>query len=70
MPAPGPRIGSRSETNGGEDEELVVADLDYGNVRQARFQLPTVIDSNLDLIHREIERLNNRLGVPRGIRST
>jgi hypothetical protein len=26
--------------------------------------------SNLDLIHREIERLNNRLGVPRGVRST
>ncbi len=54
---------------GGEDEELVVADLDYGLVRQARFQLPTVRDSNLDLIHREIERLNNRIGVPRGIRS-
>lgn len=55
---------------GGADEELVVADLDYATVRQARFQLPTVRDSNLDLIHREIERLNNRIGVPRGIRST
>lgn len=55
---------------GGEDEELVIADLDYTNVRQARFQLPTVRDSNLDLIHREIERLNNRIGVPRGMRST
>lgn len=54
---------------GGEGEELVVADLDYSKVRQARFQLPTVRDSNLDLIHREIERLNNRIGVPRGIRS-
>jgi len=54
---------------GGTDEELVVADLMYDNVRQARFQLPTVRDSNLDLIHREIERLNNRIGVPRGIRS-
>jgi predicted amidohydrolase len=55
---------------GGEGEELVVADVDYSQVRQARFQLPTVRDSNLDLIHREIERLNNRLGVPRGVRST
>lgn len=55
---------------GGEGEELVVADLEYNKVRQARFQLPTVRDSNLDLIHREIERLNNRIGVPRGIRST
>lgn len=27
-------------------------------------------DSNLGLIHREIECLNNRIGVPRGIRST
>jgi predicted amidohydrolase len=55
---------------GGEEEELVVADLHYDQVREARFQLPTVRDSNLDLIHREIERLNNRLGVPRGMRST
>jgi predicted amidohydrolase len=54
---------------GGESEELVVADLDYDVVRQARFQLPTVRDSNLDLIHREIERLNNRIGVPRDMRT-
>ncbi|QDU63323.1 (R)-stereoselective amidase [Planctomycetes bacterium Pan216] len=56
-------------TIAGEGEELVIADVDYDSVRQARFQLPTVRDSNLDLIHREIERLNNRIGVPRGIRS-
>jgi len=55
---------------GGDSEELVVADIDYSVVRQARFQLPTVRDSNLDLIHREIERLNNRIGVPRGMRSS
>ena len=54
---------------GGEHEELIVAEIDYASVRQARFQLPTVRDSNLDLIHREIERLNNRIGVPRGMRS-
>lgn len=55
---------------GGAGEELVVADISYASVRHARFQLPTVRDSNLDLIHREVERLNNRIGVPRGIRST
>ena len=51
----------------GEKEELVVADLSYDAIRQARFQLPTVRDSNLDLIHREIERLDNRIGVLRNI---
>ncbi len=54
----------------GDGEELIVAEIDYGAVRRARFQLPTVRDSNLDLIHREIERLANRIGVPRGIRSS
>jgi len=54
---------------GGAGEELVVADLRYSTVRQARFQLPTVRDSNLDLIHREIERLDNRIGVPREVRT-
>ena len=49
----------------GEQEELVVADLSYDAIRQARFQLPTVRDSNLDLVHREIERLDNRIGVLR-----
>jgi predicted amidohydrolase len=51
----------------GEKEELVVADLNYDAIRQARFQLPTVRDSNLDLIHREIERLDNRIGVLRNL---
>ena len=54
---------------GGAGEELVVAELQYNTVRQARFQLPTVRDSNLDLIHREIERLDNRIGVPREVRT-
>jgi predicted amidohydrolase len=51
----------------GEEEELVVADLSYDAIRQARFQLPTVRDSNLDLVHREIERLDNRIGVIRNL---
>ncbi|MEQ8790946.1 MAG: hypothetical protein RIC55_32080 [Pirellulaceae bacterium] len=45
-----------------------MADLNYSHIRQARFQLPTVRDSNLDLIHREIERLDKRIGVPREVR--
>ncbi len=53
----------------GDGEEVIAATVDYGAVRRARFQLPTVRDSNLDLIHREIERLANRIGVPRGMRS-
>jgi len=51
----------------GAQEELVVADLSYDSIRQARFQLPTVRDSNLDLIHRGIERLDNRIGVLRNL---
>ncbi|MEO1018158.1 MAG: nitrilase-related carbon-nitrogen hydrolase [Pseudomonadota bacterium] len=48
-----------------DDKEcLITAELDYHIVRRARFQLPTVRDSNLDLIHREIERMANRIGVP------
>lgn len=54
----------------GDQESLIVADLDYSVIRKARFQLPTVRDSNLDLIHREIERLANRIGVPRMFRSS
>jgi len=53
----------------GEDEDLIIADLDYSTVRDARFRLPTVRDSNLDLIQREIHRLSSRVGVPFGTRS-
>lgn len=49
-------------------EVLITAELDYDTVRQARFELPTVRDSNLGLIHREIDRLVSRLGVPEHIR--
>lgn len=49
----------------GEDEQgLLVADLDYADVRRARFELPTVRDSNLSLVQREVNRLAERLGVP------
>jgi len=55
----------------GDGEELIVADLEYEAIRLARFQLPTVRDSNLDLIHREVSRLNERVvGVPASLPRT
>lgn len=48
----------------GDSEELLVADLDYEQVRKARLQLPTVRDSNLSLVIREITRLDRLVGVP------
>lgn len=59
----------RTAADAGDQEQLIYADLDYNELREARFHLPTVRDSNLDLIHREIERMANRIGVPRGVRS-
>jgi N-carbamoylputrescine amidase len=46
----------------GHREELLCAKLDYEAVRQARFQLPTLRDSNRDLVHREIAHLAARPG--------
>lgn len=56
------------EEASGTSEELIVADLTYEHVRRARFELPTVRDSNLSLIHREVDRLATRVGVPERIR--
>jgi predicted amidohydrolase len=53
-----------------ESECLIQATLDYNDVRHARFQLPTVRDSNLNLVHREIERLATEVGIPTFIRGT
>ena len=49
-------------------ESIIQASIDYETVRHARFQLPTVRDSNLDLVHREVARLANLTGVPEFIR--
>ncbi|MFT4562055.1 MAG: N-carbamoylputrescine amidase [Gammaproteobacteria bacterium] len=49
-------------------EELLIADIEYDSIRRARLQLPTVRDSNLALIGREIQRLQQRLGIPDVIR--
>lgn len=51
-----------------ESECLLEATLDYQDVRQARFQLPTVRDSNLNLVRREMERLAINTGVPTFLR--
>ena len=48
----------------GVDETLLVADLDYEAVKRARYRLPTLRDSNLDLIRRELNRLSAQVGVP------
>jgi predicted amidohydrolase len=45
-------------------EQLIVADLDYQAVRKARHQLPTVRDSNLELVQREIKRIESYIGIP------
>lgn len=48
----------------GMQEELVTAQLDYDVLRRSRYLLPTVRDSNIALVHREIERIHNRIGRP------
>lgn len=48
----------------GDGEELLFADLDYQAVLAARYHLPTLRDSNFDLVHREFDRLTARVGAP------
>lgn len=65
-------IGPRGEVLAQADEGaecLIHASIDYEAVRRTRFQLPTVRDSNLDLVHREIARLAGNTGVPEFIRN-
>jgi predicted amidohydrolase len=50
------------------EETLLEVELDYKELRDARFRLPTVRDSNLDLIRRETERLAQTVGVPSSVR--
>lgn len=52
----------------GDAQAMTVAELDYEAVRQSRYQLPTVRDSNLSLIAREIARLEQIIGVPESLR--
>ncbi|MBC7598958.1 MAG: nitrilase [Polaromonas sp.] len=43
---------------------LLTAELNYSHVRNARFQLPTLRDSNLPLVHREMSRLMAQHNLP------
>jgi predicted amidohydrolase len=52
----------------GDQAELIIGEFDYAQVRQARFHLPTVRDSNFALIQREVNRLSEVLGVPESVR--
>ncbi|MEQ9495224.1 MAG: nitrilase-related carbon-nitrogen hydrolase [Deltaproteobacteria bacterium] len=62
--------GNQIARAGADGEELIVAEIAQRDVREARFRLPTVRDSNLSLIHREIDRLAQRVGVPKVVRKT
>jgi predicted amidohydrolase len=53
----------------GQGEEVIAATLDYAEVRRARALLPTVRDSNISLVLREMLRLNDKLGVPDIVRT-
>lgn len=53
----------------GDEETLIHATLDYDDVRRARFALPTVRDSNINLVHREMGRLQAVVGVPEFVRN-
>lgn len=55
---------ARPAAKAGDSETILTATLDYDDVRKARFALPTVRDSNLDLIQREVNRLSWQIGVP------
>lgn len=50
--------------------QLLIGEIDYREVRKARYRLPTVRDSNLDLFLRETQRLQGIIGVPDMVRST
>ncbi len=48
----------------GSGEALVRAQVDFEHVRRARYLLPTLRDSNLPLVQREIERLMHAMALP------
>ena len=49
---------------GSDKEEIITAELKFSEIVRARSHLPTVRDSNLDLIHRETVRLWMEIGKP------
>ena len=51
-----------------DETTLLTADISYELIKRARFELPTVRDSNLGLVEREIGRLAAQIGVPEAYR--
>ena len=51
-----------------DEEALLFTEITDEAVRRARYLLPTVRDSNLGLIAREVNRLQDILGVPEAVR--
>lgn len=45
---------------GGEDEELLLAEIELDQVRRARTFFPLMGDEKLDLVHRELTNIRNR----------
>lgn len=56
------------DARAGDSEALLVGGLDYAAVRDVRYRLSAVRDSNLSLISREFRRLEQILGVPDMVR--
>lgn len=52
----------------GRDDDMIVAELDYDQVRRARHMLPTLRDSNVSLVLRETQRVVETLGIPEFMR--
>lgn len=53
----------------GQEEALISAVLDFEQIRSARQLLPTVRDSNVALVNREMTRLIDKLGIPDFVRT-
>jgi len=60
----------RELARAGGEEQLITAELDFEAVRKARHLLPTVRDSNLSLVVREVNRLAGIIGVPDLVRTS
>lgn len=54
----------------GVEEELLVGEISYMDIKKARYRLPTLRDSNLDLLIRELHRLSQQIGIPHESRMT
>ena len=57
-------FGNIVEQAADDEDALIVGTMDFEQVRRARYQLPTLRDSNLALIRHEINRLAELVGVP------